>query len=143
MCVLLLCLVIVDVVFFIIRRPPRSTRTDTLFPYTTLFRSRLRDRSRDHRRRRPAPRLRRNAHGETKYNGETDEGGCGGGRLRCSRTAGSDHRRQGGAAGGGAGGGPRLRRNDGVRGGRGVDSGQPSSAGTRRRTSGRAPGRGR
>src|SRR3546814_7767903 len=28
-----------------IRRPPRSTRTDTLFPYTTLFRS-----HRDHRR---------------------------------------------------------------------------------------------
>src|SRR3546814_936500 len=27
-----------------IRRPPRSTRTDTLFPYTTLFRSRSRDR---------------------------------------------------------------------------------------------------
>src|SRR3546814_11383645 len=26
-----------------IRRPPRSTRTDTLFPYTTLFRSRARD----------------------------------------------------------------------------------------------------
>src|SRR3546814_19381909 len=26
-----------------IRRPPRSTRTDTLFPYTTLFRSPLRD----------------------------------------------------------------------------------------------------
>src|SRR3546814_3432687 len=26
-----------------IRRPPRSTRTDTLFPYTTLFRSTLRD----------------------------------------------------------------------------------------------------
>src|SRR3546814_4912869 len=24
---------------FMIRRPPRSTRTDTLFPYTTLFRS--------------------------------------------------------------------------------------------------------
>src|SRR3546814_5689703 len=24
-----------------IRRPPRSTRTDTLFPYTTLFRSQL------------------------------------------------------------------------------------------------------
>src|SRR3546814_3315050 len=24
-----------------IRRPPRSTRTDTLFPYTTLFRSTL------------------------------------------------------------------------------------------------------
>src|SRR3546814_15680331 len=30
-----------DVFFFflMIRRPPRSTRTDTLFPYTTLFRS--------------------------------------------------------------------------------------------------------
>src|SRR3546814_9564986 len=30
-----------------IRRPPRSTRTDTLFPYTTLFRSKpVRDRNR-------------------------------------------------------------------------------------------------
>src|SRR3546814_2750176 len=28
------------VCFVMIRRPPRSTRTDTLFPYTTLFRSR-------------------------------------------------------------------------------------------------------
>src|SRR3546814_19682033 len=27
--------------FLMIRRPPRSTRTDTLFPYTTLFRSKL------------------------------------------------------------------------------------------------------
>src|SRR3546814_19318826 len=27
--------------FLMIRRPPRSTRTDTLFPYTTLFRSRF------------------------------------------------------------------------------------------------------
>src|SRR3546814_17993622 len=34
--------------FLMIRRPPRSTRTDTLFPYTTLFRS-----ARDDRRRRP------------------------------------------------------------------------------------------
>src|SRR3546814_16345939 len=31
-----LCLVFF---FLMIRRPPRSTRTDTLFPYTTLFRS--------------------------------------------------------------------------------------------------------
>src|SRR3546814_11522698 len=32
--------VVCIVVFFLmIRRPPRSTRTDTLFPYTTLFRS--------------------------------------------------------------------------------------------------------
>src|SRR3546814_4711682 len=29
--------------FLMIRRPPRSTRTDTLFPYTTLFRSPLVD----------------------------------------------------------------------------------------------------
>src|SRR3546814_19267100 len=28
--------------FFMVRRPPRSTRTDTLLPYTTLFRSRPR-----------------------------------------------------------------------------------------------------
>src|SRR3546814_6806776 len=33
-------MVLLTVVFFLmIRRPPRSTRTDTLFPYTTLFRS--------------------------------------------------------------------------------------------------------
>src|SRR3546814_7796010 len=31
--------VFVVVFFLMIRRPPRSTRTDTLFPYTTLFRS--------------------------------------------------------------------------------------------------------
>src|SRR3546814_16907437 len=31
--------------FLMIRRPPRSTRTDTLFPYTTLFRSRNADRA--------------------------------------------------------------------------------------------------
>src|SRR3546814_1286897 len=30
--------------FLMIRRPPRSTRTDTLFPYTTLFRSTTRRR---------------------------------------------------------------------------------------------------
>src|SRR3546814_4846511 len=30
-----------------IRRPPRSTRTDTLFPYTTLFRSRRRSKDTD------------------------------------------------------------------------------------------------
>src|SRR3546814_16208397 len=41
-----------------IRRPPRSTRTDTLFPYTTLFRSERRLLARscaDDRWRRPAP----------------------------------------------------------------------------------------
>src|SRR3546814_17820753 len=33
-------IVYLEVFFLMIRRPPRSTRTDTLFPYTTLFRSR-------------------------------------------------------------------------------------------------------
>src|SRR3546814_16744795 len=37
--------------FLMIRRPPRSTRTDTLFPYTTLFRSGY------------EPRMERNEHG--------------------------------------------------------------------------------
>src|SRR3546814_18022155 len=47
-CRLCMCNCILIVLFFLmIRRPPRSTRTDTLFPYTTLFRS---------RRERPAPR---------------------------------------------------------------------------------------
>src|SRR3546814_2551448 len=37
-CFLIFC--VFPVFFFLmIRRPPRSTRTDTLFPYTTLFRS--------------------------------------------------------------------------------------------------------
>src|SRR3546814_15044877 len=34
----LLC-VFFSIFFFMTRRPPRSTRTDTLVPYTTLFRS--------------------------------------------------------------------------------------------------------
>src|SRR3546814_1250481 len=38
-----------------IRRPPRSTRTDTLFPYTTLFRSTFRH---DARWPQPWPRMR-------------------------------------------------------------------------------------
>src|SRR3546814_5661038 len=42
-----------------IRRPPRSTRTDTLFPYTTLFRSHRHARSAG----RPARRLRRDLAG--------------------------------------------------------------------------------
>src|SRR3546814_7046636 len=38
-----------------IRRPPRSTRTDTLFPYTTLFRSLSVDQTRPSLRRNDAP----------------------------------------------------------------------------------------
>src|SRR3546814_12822812 len=37
--VVLLFIVVCFFFFLMIRRPPRSTRTDTLFPYTTLFRS--------------------------------------------------------------------------------------------------------
>src|SRR3546814_6326103 len=48
--------------FLMIRRPPRSTRTDTLFPYTTLFRSlafaRAQGTSSRVRRRRPLTRRR-------------------------------------------------------------------------------------
>src|SRR3546814_6262250 len=33
-------LIVIHIFFLMRRRPPRSTRTDTLFPYTTLFRSR-------------------------------------------------------------------------------------------------------
>src|SRR3546814_14765765 len=36
------CLWYVTFFFLMIRRPPRSTRTDTLFPDTTLFRSQCR-----------------------------------------------------------------------------------------------------
>src|SRR3546814_16467044 len=36
---LVLCSYVSFFFFLMIRRPPRSTRTDTLFPYTTLFRS--------------------------------------------------------------------------------------------------------
>src|SRR3546814_18297985 len=43
-CIVLLVFRCDDFFFFLmIRRPPRSTRTDTLFPYTTLFRSPNRD----------------------------------------------------------------------------------------------------
>src|SRR3546814_4935366 len=45
--------------FLMIRRPPRSTRTDTLFPYTTLFRSRAQDLSKEPRNVRSLRRLRR------------------------------------------------------------------------------------
>src|SRR3546814_18021276 len=41
--------------FLMIQRPPRSTRTDTLFPYTTLFRSSNVERRRNDRGRRQSP----------------------------------------------------------------------------------------
>src|SRR3546814_308542 len=41
-CVFTVFIVLFYFFFLMIRRPPRSTRTDTLFPYTTRFRSRQR-----------------------------------------------------------------------------------------------------
>src|SRR3546814_18774865 len=38
-CIDVSVLYVVELFFLMIRRPPRSTRTDTRFPYTTLFRS--------------------------------------------------------------------------------------------------------
>src|SRR3546814_2807153 len=58
------CLVgMMCVIFFLlmIRRPPRSTRTDTLFPYTTLFRSTPGRPDADPGRRAPSGRRRRPA----------------------------------------------------------------------------------
>src|SRR3546814_16228856 len=56
--VLLLLLVYTLFVFLMIRRPPRSTRTDTLFPYTTLFRSEGEEgRGKGERRREAGPEL--------------------------------------------------------------------------------------
>src|SRR3546814_15375931 len=55
----MLCAVLfICVVFFflMIRRPPRSTRTDPLFPYTTLFRSGVRPPAAAHRPRQPPAR---------------------------------------------------------------------------------------
>src|SRR3546814_12594568 len=55
-CLLLFCFSYLKFVFFflMIRRPPRSTLTDTLLPYTTLFRSSLPLRRRGGRRCCPA-----------------------------------------------------------------------------------------
>src|SRR3546814_4487811 len=88
--------------FLMILRPPRSTRTDTLFPYTTLFRSGWRDRLRRFREGAvpalelaPGRALRRHA-------GDTARGGDGA----------SERIRRPGGGGGGSGGSyrPLLRR---------------------------------
>src|SRR3546814_6998040 len=60
--------VFVVIFFLMIRRPPRSTRTDTLFPYTTLFRSLARG-------------TRRRASGRTRRGKDRGEGACRQGRA--------------------------------------------------------------
>src|SRR3546814_20248884 len=49
LCFFLICHLFFFLFFLMIRRPPRSTRTDTLFPYTTLFRSDFRVLARNRR----------------------------------------------------------------------------------------------
>src|SRR3546814_10743212 len=56
-----------------IRRPPRSTRTDTLFPYTTLFRSRWKRPA--HRARSQALRARCEAEDVRESRGGQEDGG--------------------------------------------------------------------
>src|SRR3546814_12443392 len=74
-----------DIFLLMIRRPPRSTRTDTLFPYTTLFRSARRRRDRAWRPRRgdhpvrPPP-----AAHIARARGRRDPRPCGGGAARRS-----------------------------------------------------------
>src|SRR3546814_4706902 len=79
------------------RRPPRSTRTDTLLPYTTLFRSvpRL-----DRRRRDPSCPLPRPARGQARG---------GGGAREDERQRGGQGHEQKGRREGGAGGAPHAR----------------------------------
>src|SRR3546814_3331187 len=61
-----------------IRQPPRSTRTDTLFPYTTLFRSAAAAGVCDRRCRRPRPALsaRRAADAGTRRDGAAEKRPC-------------------------------------------------------------------
>src|SRR3546814_17015637 len=44
MCVFVVHYVVLIIYFLMIRRPPRSTRSDTLFPYTTRFLSKCGER---------------------------------------------------------------------------------------------------
>src|SRR3546814_6792637 len=87
--------------FLMIRRPPRSTRTDTLFPYTTLFRS---TRSLQDDRQRRDRSGRRTAHDRTRRarnpagGGGRGEGGADQGRFRCDGRAAPEHGRGAGAA---------------------------------------------
>src|SRR3546814_12081752 len=76
-----------------IRRPPRSTRTDTLFPYTTLFRSLFGS---------PPPTLETHRYG-TKEDARGDRAGAGrrggGADLRAQPAIGAVHARRRGRRG--------------------------------------------
>src|SRR3546814_13389741 len=64
----------VCILYLMMRRPPRSTRTDTLFPYTTLFRSEASPR--DHFRVRRLERLQRSQPRQARLHAESHAGGA-------------------------------------------------------------------
>src|SRR3546814_15451100 len=80
---------VTGVVFFLmIRRPPRSTRTDTLFPYTTLFRSeRAFERAEEPARSPPSRNRRRSGRGDDAQFAPTDRAHRGPGGGQASRSA--------------------------------------------------------
>src|SRR3546814_13779960 len=79
---------VTGVVFFLmIRRPPRSTRTDTLFPYTTLFRSeRAFERAEEPARSPPSRNRRRSGRGDDAQFAPTDRAHRGPGGGQASRS---------------------------------------------------------
>src|SRR3546814_19446970 len=91
MCVRLRCLLLGTALLFflIIRRPPRSTRTDTLFPYTTLFRS-GRGRQRRQQRRRRVAAIDRDAGHVVGAQGQFAAQQRDGQRVGCGGVAGAD-----------------------------------------------------
>src|SRR3546814_1814058 len=84
------------VFFLMLRRPPRSTRTAPLFPYTTLFRSA--------RRRHRGDRLSRAAHGALLRDGAAHRGGA--------RSRGAGGASAGGVAARARGAGPGVSRSE-------------------------------
>src|SRR3546814_17100321 len=113
---------ILGVFFFMLLRPPRSTRAGTLFPYTTLFRSKGGDRRQGQGRKglRTASgqgrrRTRRQAGGGGIRHRRGADIGDGGNRSGRGRSGGRPRRqavgcegRRGGCQGGGEGGAPWL-----------------------------------
>src|SRR3546814_6888367 len=75
--------------FLMIRRPPRSTRTDTLFPYTTLFRSFFGATANEQRARRPRSE-KENPHPHPCFPGPPIASGAGSAKRRSGTPPGRD-----------------------------------------------------
>src|SRR3546814_14296339 len=78
-------------VFLMIRRPPRSTRTDTLFPYTTLFRSQLGHGGRKPQAAQPAHQPHGDRHADQGAQDEGDALPMGGGLAHLEHELRADH----------------------------------------------------